>query len=377
MKFRYSRMLAVLAVSALLVAGCGSQQQQGTDVAVNSYKIVSQNAQVDQTYTGTIKAENSVAVHARVTGYVVEKYVKGGDQVVAGQPLYRIDSRQYESNVATAEANVARANADYQNAETDLGRYETLASQDAIARQRVDTQRSAAEQAKAAVEAQQAALKIAQDNLGDTIIYAPYSGTLSMDAVDLGTFVNAGSTTLVTIDSVDPIFVEFSMTEQEYLEFMNSRSGDETSGTNLKLRLANGEEYKSGVGSVVQAARTLDPSTGKLILKASFPNPDHLLLPNMFATVISPGEKLTNAILVPTKAIVQIMDKNFVYVIGQDGTVSQKAIELGGTTGAFTIVKSGLADGDEIVVDGITKVKNGAKVQATELTKSQIETAKQ
>lgn len=377
MKSRYSRMLAVLAVSALLVAGCGSQQQQGTDVAVNSYKIVSQNAQVDQTYTGTIKAENSVAVHARVTGYVVEKYVKGGDQVVAGQPLYRIDSRQYESNVATAEANVARANADYQNAETDLGRYETLASQDAIARQRVDTQRSAAEQAKAAVEAQQAALKIAQDNLGDTIIYAPYSGTLSIDAVDVGTFVNAGSTTLVTIDSVDPIFVEFSMTEQEYLEFMNNRSGDETSGTNLKLRLANGEEYKSGVGSVVQAARTLDPSTGKLILKASFPNPDHLLLPNMFATVISPGEKLTNAILVPTKAIVQIMDKNFVYVIGQDGTVSQKAIELGGTTGAFTIVKSGLADGDEIVVDGLTKVKNGAKVQATELTKSQIETAKQ
>lgn len=377
MKSRYSRMLAVLAVSALLVAGCGSQQQQGTDVAVNSYKIVSQNAQVDQTYTGTIKAENSVAVHARVTGYVVEKYVKGGDQVVAGQPLYRIDSRQYESNVATAEANVARANADYQNAETDLGRYETLANQDAIARQRVDTQRSAAEQAKAAVEAQQAALKIAQDNLGDTIIYAPYSGTLSMDAVDVGTFVNAGSTTLVTIDSVDPIFVEFSMTEQEYLEFMNSRSGDETSGTNLKLRLANGEEYKSGVGSVVQAARTLDPSTGKLILKASFPNPDHLLLPNMFATVISPGEQLTNAILVPTKSIVQIMDKNFVYVIGQDGTVSQKAIELGGTTGAFTIVKSGLVDGDEIVVDGLTKVKNGAKVQATELTKSQIETAKQ
>lgn len=377
MKSRYSRMLAVLAVSALLVAGCGSQQQQGTDVAVNSYKIVSQNAQVDQTYTGTIKAENSVAVHARVTGYVVEKFVKGGDQVVAGQPLYRIDSRQYESNVATAEANVARANADYKNAETDLDRYETLASQDAIARQRVDTQRSATEQAKAAVEAQQAALKIAQDNLGDTIIYAPYSGTLSMDAVDLGTFVNAGSTTLVTIDSVDPIFVEFSMTEQEYLEFMNSRFGDETSGTNLKLRLANGEEYKSGVGSVVQAARTLDPSTGKLILKASFPNPDHLLLPNMFATVISPGEQLTNAILVPTKAIVQIMDKNFVYVIGQDGTVSQKAIELGGTTGAFTIVKSGLVDGDEIVVDGLTKVKNGAKVQATELTKSQIETAKQ
>ena len=377
MKFRYSRMLAVLAVSALLVAGCGSQQQTAQDVAVNSYKVMSENTQLNNTYTGTVIAENSVAVHARVTGYVVEKYVKGGEQVVEGQPLYRIDSRQYESNVASAEANVAKADADLKNSEIDLNRYQILANQDAIARQRVDTQRSATEQARAVYEAQQAALKIAQDNLGDTIVYAPYSGTLRMDDVDLGTFVNAGSTTLVTIDSIDPIFVEFSMTEPEYLEFMANNAGDENSGTNLKLILANGEEYKGGVGAVVQAAKSLDNSTGKLVLKASFPNPDHLLLPNMYATVVSPGAPLTNALLIPTRSIQQIMDKNFVFVIGADGTVTQKAVELGGTSGAFTIIKSGLAEGDEIVVDGLTKVRNGVKVQAQPLTKSQLESAKQ
>ncbi len=377
MKFRYSRMLAVLAVSALLVAGCGSQQQTAQDVAVNSYKVMSENTQLNNTYTGTVVAENSVAVHARVTGYVVEKYVKGGEQVVEGQPLYRIDSRQYESNVASAEANVAKADADLKNSEIDLNRYQILANQDAIARQRVDTQRSATEQARAVYEAQQAALKIAQDNLGDTIVYAPYSGTLRMDDVDLGTFVTAGSTTLVTIDSIDPIFVEFSMTEPEYLEFMANNAGDENSGTNLKLILANGEEYKGGVGAVVQAAKSLDNSTGKLVLKASFPNPDHLLLPNMYATVVSPGAPLTNALLIPTRSIQQIMDKNFVFVIGADGTVTQKAVELGGTSGAFTIIKSGLADGDEIVVDGLTKVRNGVKVQAQPLTKSQLESAKQ
>lgn len=377
MKSRYSRMLAVLAVSALLVAGCGSQQQTAQDVAVNSYKVMSENTQLNNTYTGTVVAENSVAVHARVTGYVVEKYVKGGEQVVEGQPLYRIDSRQYESNVASAEANVAKADADLKNSEIDLNRYQILANQDAIARQRVDTQRSATEQARAVYEAQQAALKIAQDNLGDTIVYAPYSGTLRMDDVDLGTFVNAGSTTLVTIDSIDPIFVEFSMTEPEYLEFMANNAGDENSGTNLKLILANGEEYKGGVGAVVQAAKSLDNSTGKLVLKASFPNPDHLLLPNMYATVVSPGAPLTNALLIPTRSIQQIMDKNFVFVIGADGTVTQKAVELGGTNGAFTIIKSGLAEGDEIVVDGLTKVRNGVKVQAQLLTKSQLESAKQ
>ena len=336
MKFRYSRMLAALVVSAVMVAGCGSNQQQAGDVSVNAYKITASDAQVNQTYAGTVVAENSVAVHARVSGYVVEKYVKGGEQVVAGQPLYRIDSRQYEASLANAEAQAAQANATYKNAEVDLNRYETLAQQDAIAQQRVDTQRSTAEQAKAAYEAYQASVKIAQDNLGDTIIYAPYSGTLRMDDIDLGTFVQAGSTTLVTIDSIDPIFVEFSMTEQEYL----------------------------------------DQSTGKLVLKASFPNPDHLLLPNMFATVISPGQKLKNAILVPSRAILQIMDKNFIFVVNADGVVEQKSVELGGTSGSDTIIKAGLAPGDTIIVDGLTKVKNGAKVNAKLLSKEQLKATK-
>ncbi|MDU7910791.1 MAG: efflux RND transporter periplasmic adaptor subunit [Veillonella parvula] len=361
MKFRYSRMLAALVVSAVMVAGCGSNQQQAGDVSVNAYKITASDAQVNQTYAGTVVAENSVAVHARVTGYVVEKYVKGGEQVVAGQPLYRIDSRQYEASLANAEAQAAQANANYKNAEVDLNRYETLAQQDAIAQQRVDTQRSTAEQAKAAYEAYEASVKIAQDNLGDTMVYAPYSGTLRMDDIDMGTFVQAGSTTLVTIDSIDPIFVEFSMTEQEYLDFMK--------------KLADGETYNQP-GSIVQAAKSLDQSTGKLVLKASFPNPDHLLLPNMFATVISPGQKLKDAILVPSRAILQIMDKNFIYVVNADGVVEQKSVEVGGTSGNDTIIKAGLAPGDTIIVDGLTKVKNGVKVNAKLLSKEQLKATK-
>ena len=344
-------------------------------MAVNAYKITASDTQVDQTFSGTVVAENSVEVHARVTGYVVEKYVKGGEQVVAGQPLYRIDSREYEASLANAEAQAAQANATLKNAQVDLQRYENLAKEDAIAQQRVDTQRSTAEQAQATYDAYEASVKIAQDNLGDTIVYAPYSGTLRMDDIDLGTFVQAGSTKLVTIDSIDPIFVEFSMTEQEYLDFMKNRSGDDTSGTNLKLKLADGKEYGE-LGTVVQAAKSLDSSTGKLVLKASFPNPNHLLLPNMFATVISPGEKLKNAILVPSRAILQIMDKNFIYVVNADGVVEQKAVEIGGTTDGNTIVKSGLSAGDTIVVDGLTKVKNGVKVTPNMLTKDQLKSTK-
>ena len=111
MKYRYSRMLAALVVSAVMVAGCGNNQQQAGEVNVNTYKITASDTQVDQTFAGTVVAENSVAVHARVSGYIVEKFVKGGEQVVAGQPLYRIDSRQYEASVANAEAQAAQANA--------------------------------------------------------------------------------------------------------------------------------------------------------------------------------------------------------------------------------------------------------------------------
>ena len=375
MKFRYSRMLAALVVSAVMVAGCGSNQQQAGDVIVNAYKITASDAQVNQTFAGTVVAENSVAVHARVSGYVVEKFVKGGEQVVAGQPLFRIDSRQYEASVANAEAQAAQANANMRNAEADLQRYETLAQQGAIAQQRADTQRSTYEQAKAAYEAYQASVKIAQDNLGDTIVYAPYSGTLRMDDIDTGTYVTAGSTTLVTIDSIDPIFVEFSMTEQEYLDFMKNPTGDDSNGPNIQLKLADGEVYNE-LGSIVQAAKSLDQSTGKLVLKASFPNPNHLLLPNMYATVISPGEKLKNAILVPNRAIVQIMDKNFIYVVNVDGVVEQKTVELGGTTDGETIIKSGLAPGDTIIVDGLTKVKNGMKVDAKLLSREQLKATK-
>lgn len=375
MKYRYSRMLAALVMSAVMIAGCGNNQQQAGEINVNTYKLTTSDTQVDQTFAGTVVAENSVAVHARVSGYIVEKFVKGGEQVVAGQPLYRIDSRQYEASLANAEAQAAQANANLKNAEVDLQRYETLASQDAIAQQRVDTQRSATEQAKATYEAYEASVKIAQDNMGDTMVYAPYSGTLRMDDVDTGTYVQAGSTTLVTIDSIDPIFVEFSMTEQEYLDFMKNPTTDDSNGPNIQLKLADGETYNE-LGSIVQAAKSLDQSTGKLVLKASFPNPNHLLLPNMYATVVSPGEKIKNAILVPSRAILQIMDKNFVYVVNAAGVVEQKTVEIDGTKGNETIIKSGLAAGDTIIVDGLTKVKNGVKVNGKLLTKEQLKATK-
>lgn len=286
-----------------------------------------------------------------------------------------MDSRQYEANLASAQANAASSNASYLNAERDLQRYQQLANEDAIARQTLDTQASTTEQQKAALAANDAAVRIAQDNLQDTVIYAPFDGTLEMDDVDLGAYVTAGSTTLVTINTVDPVYVEFAMSEAEYLDFMKNKQGQNLANVPLQLRLSDGSIYQY-TGTLVQAAKNLDSTSGQLMFKASFPNPQHMLLPNMYASVVSPGDIIKDAILVPTKAITYVLDKSFVFTVDENGKVTQTPVETSGTQGIYTIVKSGIKPGTTVVVDGLTKIRNGVTVNPTALTKDQIEKTK-
>lgn len=374
-KFRYLGAVAGIMALIMVLAGCGKQEQQQSEVAVNTYKIAASDTSIPVSFNGTVIAQNSTAIHARVSGHVVEKYVRGGEQVVKGQPLFRLDSRQYEASLASAQATAASSNASYLNAERDLQRYQQLADEDAIARQTLDTQASTAEQQRAALAANEAAVRIAQDNLQDVVIYAPFDGTLQMDDVDLGTYVTAGSTTLVTLNSVDPVFVQFSMSEAEYLNFMKNNGSDPMTNKQLQLRLSDGSTYQY-TGTITEAAKNLDSSSGQLMFKASFPNPNHLLIPNMYATIVSPGDIIKNAMLVPTKAITQVLNKSFVYVVDESGTVTQVPVETNGTQGIYTIVTGGLKPGQTIVVDGLTKIRNGVKVKPTELTKAQLESSK-
>ena len=374
-KFRlFGGIMAGLAMM-LIVAGCGKEEAQQQAVVVNTYKIVATDTQIATSFNGTITSQNSTAVHARVSGHVVEKYVKGGEQVVKGQPLFRLDSRQYEANLASAQATAASTNASQLNAERDLQRYQQLANEDAIARQTLDTRASTAEQQKAALAANDAAVRIAQDNLQDTVIYAPFDGTLEMDDVDLGAYITAGSTTLVTINTVDPVYVEFAMSEAEYLDFMKNKQGQSLDNVPLQLRLSDGSIYQY-TGTLVQAAKNLDSTSGQLMFKASFPNPQHMLLPNMYASVVSPGDIIKGAILVPTKAITYVLDKSFVFTVDENGKVTQTPVETSGTQGIYTIVKSGVKPGITVVVDGLTKIRNGVTVNPTALTKEQIEKMK-
>lgn len=375
---RYKKFAAAVMAAGFLLSGgvflggCGSSQQaagQKQAIKVTTFKPFKSDTPIMREYTGSIMALQEVPVRAKVSGTVMEKYITGGQQVTEGQPLYRLDTRNYNSQLANAQAQAAQAAANYENAATDLARYDQLIAAGAISQKVYDNQKAVADAYKGAMDAAQAQVDIASTNLSDTIVTAPFNGKLSMDDVNIGTFATAGTTALVTISSSDPIYVQFDMSENEYLALNKDKNGTGRLGDALKLRLSDGSIYGE-TGKIVQVNPNL--SGGQLSMKAAFPNPDNLLVPGMYAAVVSDNEIAKGSLLIPTKALVQLLNKDIVDVV-VDGKITQKAVKTGGTYGIYTIIESGLDENDVIVVDGQNKVQVGQAVAPEETTKEKLE----
>lgn len=375
---RYKKFAAAVMAAGFLLSGgvflggCGSSQQaagQKQAIKVTTFKPFKSDTPIMREFTGSIMALQEVPVRAKVSGTVMEKYITGGQQVTEGQPLYRLDTRNYNSQLANAQAQAAQAAANYENAATDLARYDQLIAAGAISQKVYDNQKAAADAYKGAMDAAQAQVDIASTNLSDTIVTAPFNGKLSMDDVNIGTFATAGTTALVTISSSDPIYVQFDMSENEYLALNKDKNGTGRLGDALKLRLSDGSIYGE-TGKIVQVNPNL--SGGQLSMKAAFPNPDNLLVPGMYAAVVSDNEIAKGSLLIPTKALVQLLNKDIVDVV-VDGKITQKAVKTGGTYGIYTIIESGLDENDVIVVDGQNKVQVGQAVAPEETTKEKLE----
>ncbi|WP_296954130.1 efflux RND transporter periplasmic adaptor subunit [uncultured Dialister sp.] len=375
---KYKKIAAAVLAAGLLFSaaavtgGCGSSKNasaQQQAMKVTTFKPFRSDTPIMREYTGSVLALQEVPVRAKVSGTVTEKFISGGERVTAGQPLFRLDTRNYQSTLAAAQAQTAQAAANYENANRDLARYEKLIATGAISRQAYDSQKAATEAYRGVLEASQAQVEIASHNLNDTIVTAPFSGTLSMDDVNVGTFAAAGTTPLVTISNSDPIYVQFDMSENEYLSLNKDGNATGRLGDALKIRLSDGSIY-GHTGKIVQVNPTL--TGGQLSLKASFPNPDNILVPGMYAALVSDNEIAKNSILVPTKALIQLLAKDMLDVV-VDGKVAQKAVKLGGTYGIYTIITSGIDENDVIIVEGQNKVQVGQPVDPSETTKEALE----
>ncbi len=367
--------LAAAALVAVALAGCGGQQARPAQaVPVKATQVVKRDAPVTYEYVGQVIAKNEVQIRARVSGNIVDKMVNGGATVAEGQPLFQIDRRQYEASLLTAQATLAQSEATLANSRLDTIRYQKLAAQQAISRQQFDTQQAVEQQNAAVVSANRARVQSAANDLQDTIITAPFSGRIDTKDLAVGSYVAAGSTVLATISTVDPIFVQFSMSEGEYLKFTRLLGNPPDNwDAKLKLLLSDGSEYQLS-GQIEQVDRGLSTETGTLTMKAAFANPQKLLIPGMFARIVAQGELRKDALLVPERAVQEMLGKTFITVVGQGDKAEQKAVKMGPKIGTMWVVEEGVAEGERVVVEGFAKAPPGTPLQVTMISPADIKT---
>lgn len=366
----------LLSLCLALLGGCGGHPARpgaGKATAVKAVAVLEQDVVLSSEYAGQVRSFDEVKILPRVSGTIVEKFCTGGEFVKEGQILYRIDPRQYESAVLSASASLAQSEAVLENARLDLQRYERLLAAAAVPEKAVTTQRSKVHEYEAMAAANAALLKKAQENFDDTTVYAPLDGRLDVNDVAVGTYANAGQTVLATIGSVDPVYVQFSISEMQYLSFLRPQGlgGERLSQQRVTITLSNGDKYPFA-GSLAQADRALAANTGTLTVKALFANPSGILLPGMFARVRLESEVVPQALLVPERALQQILDKTFVITVGAENKSETRPVELGEKIGSYYIIKSGLQPGDVVVVEGLTRLQAGMDMEVTMVTPEEM-----
>ena len=368
---------AVLAATFIMAAaGCAKQGQQQAPQAtlVKTMQVIKRDTPLVYDYTGFVQAQQEMELKAQVSGQITGKFFKGGDTVVAGQKLYTVDARTYHANVLNAQAGVANARAALAVASLDAERYTKLYEQNAISKQALDNVIMQRDQAMAAVNAQEALLENAQINMTDTTVRAPFTGRIDTNAVEVGNYVVAGQTSLVKISNTDPVYVQFTMAEPEYLKLSAAQDGNGGAALdNLTAVLSDGSTYDIK-GKIAEVNRGINDNTGTLTIKALFSNPARRLLPGMFAHVQATAGIKKDALLIPKRAVTEMLYKKFVYVVGSDNKVTMKEITLGPSVGRLYMVESGLNGDEVLVVEGTGKVRQGAEVKAQPMTEADLDT---
>lgn len=363
-----SLLCSLMLAFALAAAGCsgGKPAQAPQAVEVKAMQVIQQDTPITYEFIGQVQPKTEAQIKANVSGNIVAKYVAGGSNVTKGQQLFAIDSRQYEAALLDAQAQLAQSEAALSNSRLETLRYKQLAEQQAIARQVLDTAVSTEQQHAAVVAANQARVRQAENDMRDTVVISPIDGRMDVNELDIGNFVQAGQTVIATVSTEDPMLVQFSMSEMLYLQLAQQHadgSGVANGwGKSLKLILSDGSEYPL-TGQLQQVDRGLTKNTGALTFKAAFSNPNRLLLPGMFARVIAQGELRKGALLIPQRAVQELLGKTFVTIVGEGDKAEQREVKMGIRTGSLWMVESGLAATDRVVVEGAAKVQPGAALK--------------
>ncbi|KRG62849.1 GntR family transcriptional regulator [Stenotrophomonas humi] len=361
------RLLALTCAATLTLVGCKKQEEQAAppppDVGVIDAKP--QTLPLQRELVGRLSPYRSADVRARVAGVLQKRVYEEGSNVKEGQVLFLIDPAQLQAALNQAEGALAAARATYANARATATRARSLAPQKYVSQSDLDNAVAAERSGAASVQQAEAAVANARINLGYARVTSPITGLAGKAQVTEGALVGQGDVTLLTtVDQIDPLYVNFSMTADEMsaLRAAQDKGALALAGdgkTTVQVNLPDGTPY-AHEGTLDFSAPTVDPATGAISLRAQLPNPDHLLLPGTFVSFNANLGQRHNAFLIPQQAVQRDTQGGYVLVVGADGNVVRKNVVLGNQQGSNWLVSSGLEGGDKVIVSGIQKVKAGA-----------------
>jgi membrane fusion protein (multidrug efflux system) len=319
-------------------------------------------------YPAQLEASNTVEIRPRVGGVLERQEAVEGQHVKAGQILFVIDRQPYEAALAQAQATLAQAEATRAQAARDLERARPLSQIDALSQRELDAAIAAGAATTAQVEAARALVRSAQLNLDYTIVRSPIDGVMSRALIRLGGLVTANNTLLTTVYKTDPMYVNFSISEQRLLAVQRERGRPpdqrNPSGTRFHVFLADGSEIESPAAlNFVDAA--VDLRTDTLALRLAVPNPKELLRAGQYVKVSVETPVIADAIVIPQRAVQELQDKRFVWAVDKDRKAVARTVTLGPRLGQDTLVTKGLAAGDVVVVDGMQRLREGMLVDTT------------
>lgn len=366
--------LLLLTAATLALAGCGNKNAAPPappPAEVYVLKTATEPITLFEEYVGQTEAVDTVEIRARVSGILEKQAFEDGSRVKQGQLLFVIDPQPFNAALAQAKATLAQAVATHTNSKQNLERIRPLLADKAISQQDLDTAIAKEATDAANVEAARAQVKTAQLNLEYTTIMAPREGLISKALIKPGGLVNASTTLLTTMYSVDPMYVNFAISEQKLLEAQRTlkRTADEKWRLPpFRLRLADGTEYSSN-GTLNFVDTAVDPKTGTVQVRVQVPNHDRFLRAGQLVRVIFPSLKPLEAIRVPQQAVTELQGKRSVFVVDAESKAQFREINATERIGNDWVVQGGLQPGELIIVEGTQKVRPGAPVKTIAVTR--------
>lgn len=358
----------ILLVFTLFLVGCTDDDKneasgQQDAVPMKVIKAATKDMPYWGEFVGQINAVETVDVRARVAGFLLKKKFEEGRSVKKGDLLFVIDPKPFQEDLKQSQSRLEYNEALLTKAEKDFERFKKLYGEGVVSRDEFESYQTEMMTLKAKVRDNQAQVENARIQLGYTNIYSPIDGTVGRVQVDVGNLVGQGENTLLaTISTVDPVYVNFSISERDYIRVKRDRAlkdGDklgEGETKMLELVLADGSRYDYD-GKFDMVDRAVDPRTGTLGIRLSFPNPDRLLRPGQYAKVRVLVENVRDAVVIPTRGLVDVQGTKSVYVAGDDGVVKSQPVTAGFEVKDLIVIKEGLKVGDMVIVDGIRRVK--------------------